>query len=1124
MQCLSCKTDNPPDAAFCEQCGSKLEVVCPACKAEVSPGARFCKKCGTAIAASGPASVKKSTDGPIRIADVTAAENIDGERKVVTFLFADIKGSMDLMEDLDPEEARAIVDPALKLMMEAVHHYGGYVAQPTGDGIFALFGAPIAHEDHPQRALFAALRLQEEMRRYSAKLRVAGNLPVEARVGVNTGEVVVRSIATGPGNVEYAPIGHSTGLAARMQALAPTGSIAATNPVRKLCEGYFTFKTLGPTKVKGVTEPVDVYEVTGFGPLRTRLQRSANRGYTKFVGREREMEALGHAAGLAAQGRGQIVAGVGEPGVGKSRLFFEFKARLQSGWMVLEAPSVSHGRTSAFLPLIDLLWSYFKIIPDDDERTRREKITGRVVALDPSLEEALPYVYSLLGVSTADSPITEIESQTRKRRTLDAVKRILLRESLNQPLIVEFEDLHTVDDQTQGFLNLFADGLGTSKILMLVNYRPDYVHPWGSKTYYTQLRLDPLGPESADEMLAALVGERADLVPLKRLIVDRTEGNPLFIEEIYQALIEDGVLVRDGAGVRLAKSLSQLKIPSTVRDIIAARIDGLRGDEKDFLQTLAVIGREFPLALARNIINQPDDEIERMLDHLQLAEFIYEQPAAGDIEYTFKHALTRDVAYHSVLLERRKVLHERIGTALKSLHVGKLDNHLSELAYHFAHSGNAEKAVEFSLRACQQCVERGSFIEAVAHFETGLEMLPSLPDDDRRVEIELNLRITVQYAFQATRGYASSDVEEFARRAVELSQRLGVKGKKAWLALYGLGGVLHARGDPRGACQIAAKLLAPAEELGSIDLILQCLHLDAFASMNMGEFERAGKDFDRAIALLESTPPARLARGAFSPFNLAWPSLRAVSGWNLWYLGYPDRAQERVNRAIAAARKSDTKASIETAINMAGVLYHLLGDVDRLRDCAQASLELATQVGNPFHRLLAEFFLGWTEVMANDFHAGITRMRRYLAEFRADRAGVRVPQYLAMMAAALGKSGEPGKGLSVIEESIAVMERSGERFYEAEVHRLKGELLLVQDASNEAQAEPCFRTAIEISRKQRAKSWELRATTSLVQLLVKQGKRDEARATLANIYNWFTEGFDTADLKHAKALLEELKS
>src|SRR5271169_6543840 len=449
MRCSNCKTENPPGQKFCGDCGAPLANTCPKCGADNPAGQRFCGECGTALGASAAAaSAKKANDSRIRVADTPAAENLEGERKTVTALFADIKGSTELEQDLDPEEARAIVDPALKLMIEAVHRYDGYVARSTGDGIFALFGAPVAHEDHPQRALYAALRLQEELKRYAARLREAGELPIEARVGVNTGEVVAYTVET-DGKVEYRLVGHTANLAARMEALAPTGSIAISEDTRRLVEGYFALKALGPTRVKGVSEPVNVYEVTGLGPLRTRLQRSAGRGLTKFVGREREMEAMRSAAEQARSARGQLVAAMAEAGVGKSRLFFEFKAVSQSGWMVLEAFSVSHGKASAFLPVIDLLWSYFKITSDDDERTRREKVTGRVLALDRSLEDALPYLYGLLGLTAENNEVAEIEAQTRKRRSLDAIKRILLRESLNQPLVVIFEDLHWIDGESQ---------------------------------------------------------------------------------------------------------------------------------------------------------------------------------------------------------------------------------------------------------------------------------------------------------------------------------------------------------------------------------------------------------------------------------------------------------------------------------------------------------------------------------------------------------------------------------------------------------------------------------------------------------------------------------------------------
>src|SRR5208337_3695905 len=402
-------------------------------------------------------------------------------------------------------------------MIDAVHRYDGYIVQSTGDGIFALFGAPVAHEDHPQRALYAALRMQEELRRYSDRLRAGGGLPIQARAGVNTGEVVVRSISTGEGHTEYTPIGHTANLAARMQTLAPVGSVAVTEATRKLCEGYFAFKSLGPATVKGVSGPVNVAEVTGLGPLRTRLQAAAQRGFTKFVGRQAELEQIKHALEMARDGHGQVVAAMGEPGVGKSRLFYEFKAIAQAGALVLEAYSVSHGKASAYLPVIDLLKSYFEIVNEDDERKRREKVTGKIVMLDRALEDTLPYLFGLLGIVEGDDPLAQLDPQFRRRRTLEAIKRILPRESLNQPLIVIFEDLHWIDSETQALLNLIVDGLATARILLLVNYRPEYHHQWGSKTYYTQLRLDPLGKESAQEMLDVLLGG-----PIDRLLRNRT--------------------------------------------------------------------------------------------------------------------------------------------------------------------------------------------------------------------------------------------------------------------------------------------------------------------------------------------------------------------------------------------------------------------------------------------------------------------------------------------------------------------------------------------------------------------------------------------------------------------------
>jgi class 3 adenylate cyclase len=693
IRCTKCGADNREGAKYCAECATPFAAKCPQCGASNTPGAKFCDECAASL--TSPPTVNPAANQSAQAVRVAAeqadASALEGERKTVTALFADIKGSTELEQDLDPEEARAIVDPALKLMIDAVRRYDGYIVQSTGDGIFALFGAPVAHEDHPQRALYAGLRMQDELRRYGSKLQAEGRAPIEIRVGVNTGEVVVRPIATGASQVEYTPIGHTTNLASRLQSIARTGSIVVSEATRRLCEGYFVLKPLGPTRVKGVSESVNVYEVAGLGPLRTRLQRSAGRGLSKFVGRQAEMDLLKRAAEQAKAGHGQIVAAMAETGVGKSRLFFEFKATTAAGWMVLDAFSVSHGKASAYLPVIDLLQSYFKIVGEDDQRTRRAKVTGNVLTLDRSFEDTLPYLFALLGIVEDEDPLAGMDSQIRKRRTLEAIKRILLRESLNQPLMVIFEDLHWVDDETQALLNLFADSIGTARILLLFNYRPEYSHQWNSKTYYTQLRLDPLGKDGADEMLTALVGDGAEVRPLKRLIIERTEGNPFFMEETVQVLLDEGALVRDGAAVRLTKPLGELKIPPTVQAILAARIDRLPADEKDLLQTLAAIGSEFQLSLVRAVAAKADDEIDRLLDNLQLAEFIYEQPAAGEIEYRFKHALTQEVAYNSLLQERRRQLHERIGAAIERVFASQIDDHVVELARHYRRAGNAAK-------------------------------------------------------------------------------------------------------------------------------------------------------------------------------------------------------------------------------------------------------------------------------------------------------------------------------------------------------------------------------------------------------------------------------------------------
>src|SRR5712692_4532981 len=620
MRCSNCGAENPEGLKFCNECAASFKRQCAKCGFENAPTAKFCGECAAPLSAT--ADRLDSSEAQAQAVRITAEADsqtiIDGERKTVTALFADIKGSTELMRDLDPEEARAMIDPALKLMIDAAHRYDGYVVQSTGDGIFALFGAPVAHEDHPQRALHAALAIQQQLRDYAqadhrlkpVPLADHGLKPVllEVRIGINTGEVVLRMVHTG-GHTEYTPVGHAANLAARMQTVAPAGGIVISEETRRLVEGYFELRDLGKTEVKGVSEPINVYEVTGIGALRGHFELAARRGLTKFVGREREVAEMKRALELARAGQGQIVAAVAEAGTGKSRLVYEFKAMLPSDCKVLEAYSVSHGKDSAYLPVLELLYGYFGIEEADGKSVRRAKIEARLSGLDPALSDTLALLYTLMGLHEGTDPIAQMDPQIKFRRTLEAIKRILLRESLNQPLVVIFEDLHWIDSQTQELLDLLTESIASARVLLLFNYRPEYRHEWTNKSYYTQLRLDTLSEEGAAAMLSALLGEGVELVPLKRLVIERTEGNPFFIEEMVQALFDEGALVRNGT-VKVTRSLSQVRLPATVQGILAARIDRLSAEQKDLLQTLAVMGRESPLGLVRRVASHADTRLE----------------------------------------------------------------------------------------------------------------------------------------------------------------------------------------------------------------------------------------------------------------------------------------------------------------------------------------------------------------------------------------------------------------------------------------------------------------------------------------------------------------------------------
>ena len=1055
----------------------------------------------------------------------------NGERKTITALFADLKGSTALIEGLDPEDARAIIDPALQLMMDAVHRYDGYVAQALGDGIFALFGAPIAHEDHPQRALYAALRMQEEMRSYTDTLRTQGRPPLLMRVGLNTGEVVVRSIRKDDLHADYVPVGHSTNLAARMEQLAAPGTILVSEQTYHLTEGYFEFKALGKTQIKGVEEPLNVYEVLGAGPLRTRLQIAARRGLTRFVGRRSELDQLQRALDQAKAGHGQIVGVMGEPGLGKSRLFHEFVGAYnhtplrRHGCLVLEAFAVSYGKASPYLPIIELLKQYFQIELQDDDRIRRERVMGRVLALDRSLEDTLPYLLSLLGIEDTQSSLQQMDTHIRRQRTFEALKKLFLRESLNQPLLLIFEDLHWIDTETQGFLDTLSESVASAKLLLLVSYRPGYRHEWGGKTYYTHLRLAPLGQEEAEELLTFLLGSDTSLSALKTLILDKTEGTPFFIEEVVQTLIEEGAFVGERGNYRLETMVTELHISPTVHGVLAARIDRLTADEKALLQQLSVIGRQFPMRLVKHVIAQPEIELYRVLASLQAKEYLYEQPAFPEVEYVFKHALTQDVAYGTLLQEQRKALHERTGQAIEALYTSTLEEHYSRLAHHYRCSGNTQKAIEYLSLASQQAVQRAAHEDAQRFLTSALELLMTLPDTPMRAQQELRLQTQLGSAVMAAKGFVSGELESVYERVRELCEQVD---EPAFLfpALWGVWVYYGTQGVSQLGRELGEQLLQLAQRANNPAFLIEAHHAMWATTFWAGEATRVREHAEHALALYTPAQHHSLTfvYGGHDPGVCC----RDFGALALWLLGYPNQAQQRSQEAVTLARKLAHPFSLVEALGYAGWLAVFNREPQTVHEHAEAVNVLATEQGFPYWRAQGPVLQGWARAEQGQSEEGIAQLWRGIEAMRAARLEYQQPFYLSLLAELYGTGGQAAEGLNALTEAWLIVNKLGSHFYEAELYRLKGELLLndecrtMNDERRAQEREACFLRAIEIACQQKAKSLELRAATSLARLWQSQGKTVEARELLAPAYDWFTEGFDTADLKEAKALLDQL--
>ena len=1097
MKCPKCQFENREGAKFCEECAAPLARACANCGAQLSATAKFCSECAhpAGQAAPSPAGPRFGTPEaytPRHLAEkiLTSKAALEGERKQVTVLFADLKGSMELLADRDPEEARKLLDPVLEHMMEAVHRYEGTVNQVMGDGVMALFGAPLAHEDHAVRACYAALRMQESVKRYAEGVRRSEGFPIQIRVGLNSGEVVVRSIGSDL-RMDYTAVGQTTHLAARMEQMAVPGTTLISTGTLALAEGYVQVKPLGPLSVKGLDTPIEVFEVTGAGTARSRMEAAAARGLTRFVGREPELQTLNQALEKARAGRGQVVALVGDPGVGKSRLFWEFiHSHRTHGWLVLEGGTASYSKSSVYLPVIDLLKSYFQIEPRDDPRKIREKLTGKILSLDRALEPGLPAFLTLLDVPVDDPQWQVLDPPTRRQRTLDALKRLLLRESQVQPLGLALEDLHWIDSETQGLLDSLVESLPTARLLLLVNYRPEYRHGWGGKSYYTQLRIDPLPPERCGDLLEGLLGADGNLGPLKQHLIAQTQGNPFFLEESIRTLVETQVLVGERGAYRLARPLAGVQVPATVQAILAARIDRLPAEEKRLLQAAAVIGVEVPVPLLQAIAEQAEDAVHRGLAHLQAAEFLYEARLFPDVEYTFKHGLTYQVAYGGLLHDRRRGLHARIVEVIEAIYSERLTEQVERLAYHAVRGEIWEKAVRYLSQAGARAFARSAHREAAPYFEQALAALAHLPETRATMEQAVDLRLGLRNAL-----FPLGEVETglgHLRDAEPVAAALGDDRRIALISAY-MSEHFRLTGHSADALASAQKVLAMAERLGDPHLTVVANYYLGTAHFTAGDYRRAGECLERTVRPLDGDlGRERLGLAGF-PVVMA----RVFWAWALAEQGEFDEGMTRGHEAVRFAETLNHPYSQAFACRGLGHVYGMKGDFRQAVPLIERGVTLCREWNLHFVAPTLMELLGYVHAQSGRVPEGLELLRQGLADAESIGFAMFLTPAIAHLGEACLLAGQTAEAAGLAERALALARQHGQRSQEAWAQRLLGEAAAQRDPLDVTAAEGGYREAMTLAATLGMRPLVAHCHVGLGRLARRAGRPEQAQEHLS---------------------------
>jgi TOMM system kinase/cyclase fusion protein len=1042
----------------------------------------------------------------------------EAERRQLTVLFCDLSDSTRLARQLDPEDLREVVRAYQATCVEVIQRFGGYVAQYLGDGLLVYFGYPQAHEDDAQRAVRTGLGMLEAMETLNTRLVRDKGVRLAVRVGIHTGLVVVGEMGSG-GRHEHLALGDTPNLAARLQGLAEPNTMVISEATSRLVHGYFTCQDLGTHAVKGFETPVHVSQVLGESAAQSRLEAAGAIGLTPLVGRETEVTLLRERWAQSRDGLGQVVVLSGEAGIGKSRLVRVLTEQVVEAHTPRPTLRCSPYHTnSALYPVIEHLQ---RLLHWDRDVTPDARLTTLEQALQTAhlpLAEVVPLMAALLSLQVPERyPPLTLSPQRQKQQTQEALVAWLLAAAAQQPVLAIWEDLHWADPSTLELLALLLDQVPTAHLLLVLTCRSEFRLPWPLRSYLTQLTLTRLTHQQVEEMVLRVTDEKPLPAEVLRQIVAKTDGIPLFVEELVKTILESGLVQEDVERYVLSGPLSPLAIPTTLQDALMARLDRL-APVKAVAQLGAVLGREFSYTLLRAVAPVDEATLQHGLAQLIEAELLYQRGMPPQATYLFKHALVQDAAYQSLLRSTRQQHHQRIAQVLETQFPDICETQPELLARHYTEARLYEQAVPYWQQAGQRANQRSASVEAITYFTSGLAVLATLPDTPKRAMQELTLQTSLGATLMVTKGYAAPAVEQAYTRARELCQQLGEPAQLIPV-LLGLRVFYQVRGMLQTAQELGEQVVALAQQASDAACLAHAYYSLGHTLYTMGKFGAAREPLEQGIARYDPQQHRTYAFvHGYDPgvFNLA------TLAWVLWHLGYPDQALTRIHEALALAQNLSHAPSLEHALTGASQLYQFRREVDATQQHAERGMTISSERGFQMRLAMGSILRGWALACKGQGTEGTAQLRWGLGAYQDTGAEAFGPYYLTLLAEACMQGGQTAEGLHTLAKALAMADKNGDHFRKAEIHRLTGDLLLQQTIADISQAESCFHQALVVARHQQAKSLELRAAMSLSRLWWHQGKRAEAHEVLAPIYGWFTEGFDTADLQEAEALLEEL--